>query len=201
MNGFRPMRRCINFLWILLISTACAQATPPATPPPPPTWTPIHPTPVPIEGIQLKPAKRAGAPMAYDTKTDRVIMFGGTEARPCWDECPLIDETLIFETANNTWIQVSPTDHPSARVDAAMAYDAELDRTILYAGFVSNENYSPQDTWSFDMSTVSWTKMKTEGPPDRYGHSMVYDSESDRIILFGGWSFAENAGIERHLGL
>jgi hypothetical protein len=63
------------------------------------------------------------------------------------------------------------------------------------AGFVSNENYAPQDTWAFDLSTLTWTKMKAEGPPNRYGHSMVYDRESDRMIVFGGWSFAENVGV------
>jgi hypothetical protein len=194
MNCYRFMSGSICFSLVAILFAACASATPSATPVPPPTWTPIHPTAEPVEGITLNPAKRAGSDMAYDTRTDRVIMFGGSEARPCWDDCPLIDETLIYEAATNTWIQVSPPDPPDPRVDTAMAYDAESDRTILYAGFVSNENFSPQETWSFDMRTVTWAKMKNQGPPNRYGHSMVYDSESDRIIVFGGWSFAENVG-------
>ena len=194
MNSYRIIRRSLFLSLVLILVPACSPATPLGTPAPPPTWTPKAPTPKPVEGIELNPAKRAGAEMAYDTRTNRAIMFGGTEARPCWDDCPLIDETLIYEAATNTWTQVSPSASPSARVDTAMAYDAESDRTILYAGFISNENYAPQDTWSFDMEALTWTKMKTQGPPDRYGHSMVYDSESDRIILFGGWSFAENVG-------
>ena len=194
MNGFHWMRRWIWLSLIVLLVAACSSATPSPTPAPPPTWTPIHPTAVPVEGITLNPAKRAGAEMAYDTRTDRAIMFGGSEARPCWDECPLIAETLIYEAKDDAWIQVSPPALPDPRVDTAMAYDAESDRTILYAGFISNEKFAPQDTWSFDMSTVTWTKMKNEGPPNRYGHSMVYDSESDRMIVFGGWDFAENVG-------
>jgi Galactose oxidase, central domain len=194
MNGAQLITRGMCLFLAMMILAACSSATPSPTPAPPPTWTPIHPTAVPVEGITLNPAKRAGARMAYDTKTDRAILFGGSEERPCWDDCPLIAETLIYEAKDNAWIQVSPETSPDPRVDTAMAYDAESDQTILYAGFISNEKYSPQDTWAFDMKTLTWTKMKTEGPPDRYGHSMVYDSESDRMIVFGGWSFAENAG-------
>ena len=194
MNGFQLIRLMICLVSIMILVAACSPATPSATPPPPPTWTPRFPTPEPVEGVELYPSKRAGAQIAYDTKTNRAIMFGGAAAMPCWDECDLLDETFIFEAARDAWILVEPPVSPGARTNPAMAYDAESDRTILYAGFMSNEIYAPQDTWAYDMKTNTWSKMKTEGPPNRYGHSLVYDSESDRMILFGGWNFVENVG-------
>jgi hypothetical protein len=194
MNSNRLIAYSVSLSLIMILIAGCAQATPSATPPPPPTWTPRVPTPVPVQGVKLYPSKRAGAAMTYDTRTNRAIMFGGASTMPCWDECDLLNETYIYEAAGDDWIMVDPPTSPGARTNAAMAYDAESDRTILYAGFMSNENFAPQDTWSYDMSANTWTKMQTEGPSNRYGHSMVYDSESDRIIVFGGWNFGDNVG-------
>lgn len=44
------------------------------------------------------------------------------------------------------------------------------------------------DVWSFNTTTMEWTEIKTTGdvPSQRSNCSMSYDSENDRIIVFGG---------------
>jgi N-acetylneuraminic acid mutarotase len=74
-----------------------------------------------------------------------------------------------------------------------MAYDAESDRVILFLGAISEAgNYFDLDpwseTWTYDFDTDTWTNMEpVEAPYGLRGPRMVYDAESDRMILFGGW--------------
>lgn len=79
---------------------------------------------------------------------------------------------------------------PSPRSYVSMAYDAESDKIILFGGQTndSSGNFKViNDTWAYDMTSNSWTVMKpTQAPSARSAADMTYDSESDRIILFGG---------------
>ena len=49
------------------------------------------------------------------------------------------------------------------------------------------------DTWSYDYNTNTWKEMKYEGPKRHHGCSLAYDSESDRIILFGGYNASDSS--------
>jgi N-acetylneuraminic acid mutarotase len=74
-----------------------------------------------------------------------------------------------------------------------MAYDAESDRVILFLGAMSETgdyfDLAPwSETWVYDFDTDTWTNMEpVETPYGLRGPRMVYDAESDRMILFGGW--------------
>ena len=50
------------------------------------------------------------------------------------------------------------------------------------------ESVYMNDVWSFNTTTMEWTEIKTTGdvPSQRSNCSMSYDSENDRIIVFGG---------------
>ena len=44
------------------------------------------------------------------------------------------------------------------------------------------------DTWSLDLTTNTWMQLNTTGgpPTNRYFHCGIYDSNRDRLIIFGG---------------
>ena len=184
---------CLIFIATLL--GACASPTPPPTQPPlQPTNTVPPPTSLPtVPG----PSPRAGAALAYDSKTNQVLMFGGTDGTPCWDDCPpMFGDTWIFDIAASAWSQIKPPAAPTPRASAALAYDAESDRIILFSGFESGKNYALQDTWAFDMNAKTWTQMKSQGPPYHFGCSLVYDSKADRMIMWGGWNMEKYVGLD-----
>ena len=195
-------RRMILALGVILFA-ACTPAAPAATPVPPtatpvpPTATPVPPTAAPAQGVQLNPSPRAEISLAYDSKTNQVLFFGGMDKDPCWKDCPLpfFGDTWIYDVAANSWTEVKTPSAPDPRDNTALTYDVESDRIILYSGAISAANYAPRDTWAFDMNTKTWTQMKSQGPPYHFGHSMVYDSESDRMILFGGYNIDDNVVI------
>ena len=70
-----------------------------------------------------------------------------------------------------------------------MAYDAESDRVILFGGDSRPIQFHQGDTWAYDLDTNSWTDMNpATSPAERALPAMAYDPQSDRVILFGGWS-------------
>ena len=44
------------------------------------------------------------------------------------------------------------------------------------------------DVWSFNTTTMEWMEIKTTGdvPSPRSNCTMSYDSQNDRIVVFGG---------------
>lgn len=139
------------------------------------TWTNMSP-------VAAPPIRDAYA-MVYDSESDRIILFGGLG---------YLNDTWSYDLESNTWTQMSPATSPSGRYFPAMTYDEESDIVILFGGRSSEAKES--DTWAYDYNTDTWTELAPSAHPvGRRAHSMTYDSESDRIVLFGGSDDADNA--------
>ncbi len=139
------------------------------------TWTEVFPT--------TAPSDRRAHSMAFDSESNRIIVFGGL---PDYG-----NDTWAGEPTANTFIEMNPATAPEGRTGAIMVYDSESDRMILFGGYNGEGSALPSsyldDTWSYDFNTDTWEELTTTGSPSARGvPSMVYDSESDRIVLFGG---------------
>jgi N-acetylneuraminic acid mutarotase len=133
------------------------------------TWTEMHPA--------TSPSSRNGHRMAYDAKSERVILFGGA------DSSGYLGDTWAYDYNANTWTHLGPAASPAARYLHAMAYDAQSERVILFGG--EGASGVMGDTWAYDGST--WTQMSpATAPSARRSHGMAYDAQSDQIIVFGG---------------
>lgn len=187
-----------GFTLMALILMGCATqalsptVTPSSTPEPTikPTETPVAPTatPEPTPTSTLgptgpSPSARSVAMMAYDSESERVVLFGGLGQQP-------LSDTWAYDFSTNTWAKMSPTSGPDALASSAMTYDAESDRVILFGGATlgSDGEFQHMDTtWAYDFNSNTWEQMNpSDSPSPRLVRAMVYDSNSDRIILFGG---------------
>jgi hypothetical protein len=118
--------------------------------------------------------------MAYDSKSDRIVLFGGLASDI------QNNETWVYDFNNNTWKNMYPKNRPSAREDQAMSYDVKSDRIILYGGYDPSPSLL-NDTWTYSYYTNNWTNMNPTIKPPAFRFSVLtYDYESDRSILFGG---------------
>ncbi len=134
-------------------------------------WTQMNPS--------IRPTARCTHDMAYDTESDRIILYGGLDASFAGD-----NTTWAYDFNTDTWTEQAPG--PPAREGSDMAYDAESDRVILFGGELGPERRF-NDTWAYDFNTDSWTEMKPSiSPPAQYYHTMTYDVESDRVLLWRG---------------
>jgi len=128
----------------------------------------------------IGPSARRDPAMAYDSESDRVVLFGG------YTPSENLDDTWTYDVDTNTWTEMAPQQRPSARSGHAVAYDAESDRVILFGG---TSGFSPlNETWAYDLNANEWTGMQPSfvWPPARFNHAMAYDAELDRVVLFGG---------------
>ncbi|MHA2312593.1 MAG: Kelch repeat-containing protein [Candidatus Thorarchaeota archaeon] len=135
---------------------------------------------------EMKPRARYDFSMAYDSESDQVIIFGGygdTQFQPS----SLRFDTWSYDLLSNNFTEQTVPNHPPATEGAAMVYDSESDKVVLYTGIRYN-GAGPRETWVYDYNKNSWNLMNPLESPfnERWGHSLAYDSESDRIILFGG---------------
>ena len=136
--------------------------------------------------------------MAYDEATDQIIMFGGYSG-PEDMTGDYHDDTWAYDAKANAWTKLEPSGAvPPARVGHTMAYDPVTQRTIMFGGQM---NGVFADTWAYDAKANAWTKLEPSGavPPARTDHTMAYDPDMHRMIMFGGWGTCDQA--RRHLGV
>jgi N-acetylneuraminic acid mutarotase len=117
--------------------------------------------------------------MVYDPVNQKVILFGGLNNQ-------INDEFWEYDPATNIWTELNPSTKPEARYGHTMVYDSANQKIILFGGN-SAEGYR-DDTWVYDYTNNTWTELNpTIHPSPRYWHSMIYDTISQKGILFGGF--------------
>jgi hypothetical protein len=110
--------------------------------------------------------------------TDWVLLFGGTSG---YD---LNDETWLYDSSNNIWMEMAPSNVPTARKYHDMAPIIGDDKVVLFSGF---DGTYVDDTWIFDLSEGDWNKRpQAVKPQGRKGHEMASIYGSDEVVLFGG---------------
>jgi len=122
--------------------------------------------------------------MVYDSNRQRMVLFGG-----CYRGNPSICYNDTWEYDGTDWMQIDTPVSPSLRGISAMVFDASRNKVVLFSGYrnPSNPGWSSvlQDMWEYDGTT--WTQINISPlPPGRGFHMMVYDTERNRVVLFGG---------------
>ena len=139
-------------------------------------WTDLQPA------GELPPARGFHA-LAVHSATGLVYLFGGYFDRTSQDDLWVYDPTV------NEWTELHPTgDAPGPREGHSLVYDPTTDNLILFGGSDRQQDAHLNDLWAYDPISNTWAELKPEGdlPPARQGHSMVYDNELGRLILFAG---------------
>jgi hypothetical protein len=151
------------------------------------TWTDLKPA--------VSPPGHIFASMAYDTKADRVIMWGG------WGT--LTDEvcTWIYDYNTNTWEKRETDKSPGKRTFHTLTYDPKADRTMLYGGYkggpagaVNYPRYNSDETWAYDYSLNTWARLEPVQNPGLLSFvGQVYVPSISRVLLYGG-----NIDMDKH---
>lgn len=126
------------------------------------------------------PVAQADPAMAYDVESDRVILVGGANPLSVW----------TYDTEKDIWTRMESVHAPASvgrEGSGVMAYDAQSDRVILFIGLTAQIDLDAplSETWAYDLNTGIWENMEPDSMPSQILSRMVYDSESDRMILFG----------------
>ena len=131
------------------------------------------------------PGARTFPAMAYDAGRGEVVLFGGNRV--------LFGDSLHPPAMlGDTWLlregrwRRGPEGGPSARAEAAVAYDPARGRTVLFGGYDRQGDGGARrlgDTWEWD--GIRWQRVSDTGPPPRSGAAMAYHPARG-VVLFGG---------------
>jgi hypothetical protein len=130
------------------------------------------------------PSGLVGARMVYDTKADRMILFGGLNVPLLWSGNAVYhNETWVYDFTTNTWTNMHPTTIPPGQNFFQMDYDAASDRVLAW---IKPDSDGSNNMWAYDYTANIWTAQPVNEPSWRYYGAMAYDSALDRTFLFGG---------------
>src|SRR5262249_32548462 len=87
-------------------------------------WEEIHPNP--------SPQARSNAAVAYDAGLGKILIFGGESKMTAMGPADTLGDLWAFDAASSTWSPVEPTNPPSPRSGAKMAYDSDREVIVLY---------------------------------------------------------------------
>lgn len=119
--------------------------------------------------------------MAYDHDRAVVLLFGGA------DEHQVLGDLWAWD--GREW-HCLEDGGPPPRTFPSLAYDGVGQRVILFGGnrvlfgTAEDTNTFLDDMWTWDGQV--WRQLHTATPPARAEASMVYDSDRQRVVLFGG---------------
>jgi len=156
-----------------------------------PTWTPIVPA-------GTAPSPRFIPSVIYDPIRDRLLVFGGERA-VCPPECCCSFQWYneVWElslSGTPTWTQLTPAGSPPpGRYGHVAIYDPIRDRMVVYGGW---GDLSPRtDLWALSLAgTQTWSQLLPTGtPPPSYSPTAIYDPISDRMLVYGGYSFVSQS--------
>lgn len=125
---------------------------------------------------QEGPSKRNGAAISYDKSRNVIVLFGGSTGRNGYGSGK--GETWFLE--NHEWTKLDIL-QPTNIFNASMVNSK--DGTIRFGGW--NGERRINETWILEVN--QWTMLNPkQSPPARNHTAMVYDSQNDQIILYGG---------------
>jgi len=138
------------------------------------------------------PRLMTGQIMAYDSESDRIIMFGGLDLT-LWE---FVSETWVYDYNTDTWTNMQPRVHPRGINFQGMVYDSKADRVVMWGDW--NKKYTPgtdNSIWTYDYNTNTWQEIKNhkkDGPAVRDFMMLAYDEKADKIIMYGGYEYGND---------
>ncbi len=129
------------------------------------TWT--------QRALVTHPSAVAWASFAYSPTAGYGVLFGG------YTGAVYKDETWRWDSATRTWTQLFPVDAPSARYQAAFAFDPTTENFVLYGGWDGAQKY---DTWIYDTVALNWVEQFPSTAPASGGNPyyQIYGNLSTR---------------------
>jgi hypothetical protein len=154
-----------------------------------PTWTQLSPAGTP-------PSPRNSHSAVYDATSNTLIVFGGNSSSTVYNDIWTLSHANGLG-GTPTWTKLSPVGPlPPARTLHSAVYDSVSNTMTIFAGYngVSIPDATVyNDLWILSNAnglggTPAWTPLSPSGvlPPPRAAHVAVLDSNSGKMIIFGG---------------
>ena len=116
---------------------------------------------------------------SWDSKRKRIIYYSD-------------GFTFALDPTTNTWTDLKPKNYPATCRTVAwgsMCYDPVNDQVLLFGGGLATNSSGGAPTWLYDCAKNLWRNPKlTVEPPLRCNAPIIYDPQTQSMILFGGYN-------------
>ena len=139
------------------------------------------------------PAARYGHGAAYDSVSNRMILFAGASSNTsCFYDFWLLDDANSTD-GTPSWVQEVPSGTPPpARRNFVAQYDSSSNSLVIFGGSNCASGYL-SDVWVLsnangEVGTPTWTELSPSGvgPTARENASAIYDSTNHVLTIFAG---------------
>ena len=138
------------------------------------------------ESTKEGPEIANGFSLIYDSIRDSTVMFGGFSAG--------VASNKLWEWDGDAWTLIEPdSSFPQARVYHEAVFDFDRGRMVVFGGWIDRgeDNLDlTNETWEWDGNEWFYKRNKGSKPNRRDGHTLVYDNNRRRTILFGGAAYS-----------
>lgn len=134
------------------------------------------------------PSRRGGVAMAVHQPTGTVVLFGGSSGTSATSLPNTFTDTWLFRPDTGAWekLDFGPDDRPRMGFGHAFEYHAASDLFVLFGGYSGVLDSFFNDTWHFDLSSRTWTKVDAVDPPRGRNYvGFTYDPGSEKMVLYG----------------
>jgi hypothetical protein len=135
--------------------------------------------------VSIDPGSLWLTAMTFDPVRCLSVLFGGDAGNSTGT-----DQSWEYDGVN--WTLVTTPTSPIPRWAHALAYDPRRGKIVLFGGFGPQypTGTALSDTWEYD--GANWIETSPSlSPPSREQHVLVYEGNSQKILLFGGWGYAD----------
>jgi hypothetical protein len=146
-----------------------------------PSWTKITPTgTAPTLGYHTA---------VYDSSANAMYVFAGSSSAK---KLAADDHAFILRNANGSGTSAWTRGGPATRYAQSMFYDSVSNGMFVFAGQHALTNTNFNDYWELNgaigSNNLNWVSVVVSGthPANRGGHIGIYDSGSNRLMVFGG---------------
>jgi uncharacterized protein (TIGR03437 family) len=136
-----------------------------------------------LESASAQPSPRFDGAIAYDAVGRRVLLFGGQDTVPR-------NDLWEYSLEQHAWTEIRVSGSlPPARFGHTAVFDPVRRRLIIFGG-QAGTFFS--DVWAFEIASGSWQQLSPDdaGPSRRYGHSAIYATARDRMVISHGFTDA-----------
>ena len=114
--------------------------------------------------------------LVYDAARDQIIMLGINDK--------VETQMYAYDASSSTWKQLTPSTLPACVNEGMAVYD-DATQKVFYTGGVCSTSTDIEDNLEWD--GTNWTKVDILAGAGRlFGAAMAYDSDHDRVVMFGG---------------
>jgi len=120
----------------------------------------------------------------------RMAFLGGANLVERFGDCVQSHDATVYGFDGMTWVpKTSSGTPPPALCLPALAGDTNKRLIVMFGGNTGTGAAPPVSTWTYDGNV--WTRLSpTASPSPRYDAAMVYDSDNQAVVLFGGQGLA-----------